>query len=129
MALQKDAEIIRELAKQYCELAALEVNQERRSRLRAVNDLKTGVRPGVWIDELPWHELNFDGSLTLRCEDDFARQMEQFFRRALFRWKYFQADMVLEGYGNELIRKVTDQKFGEGAADYAAEALRAYLNK
>ena len=38
-------------------------------------------------------------------------------------------DMVLEGYGNELIRKVTDQKFGEGAADYAAEALRAYLNK
>ena len=38
-------------------------------------------------------------------------------------------DMVLEGYGNELIRKVTDQKFGEGAADYAAEALRVYLKK
>ncbi len=98
MALQEDAEIIQELAKQYCELAALEVNQERHSRLRAVNDLKTGVRPGAWIDELPWHELNFDGILTLHCEDDFARQMEQFFRRALFRWKYFQADMVLEGY-------------------------------
>jgi hypothetical protein len=25
-----------------------------------------------------------------------ARGMEQFFRRVLFRWKYFQADMVVE---------------------------------
>lgn len=98
MPFQEDARILRELAKHYCELAALDVNRERRDRLRAVNDLKTGLRPGVWIDEIPWHELNFDGSLTLQCEDAFARQMEQFFRRALFRWKYFQVDMVLEGY-------------------------------
>lgn len=98
MTLREDERILRELAKRYRELAALEVNRERRARLCAVNDLKTGLRPGVWIDEIPWHELNFDGSLTLQCEDSFARSMEQFFRRALFRWKYFQADMVLEEY-------------------------------
>ena len=98
MSLQKDTQIIQELAKHYCELTALDVNRERRERLCAVNDLKTGIRPGVWIDEIPWHELNFDGSLTLQCEDGFARCMEQFFRHALFQWKYFQADMVLENY-------------------------------
>jgi len=38
-------------------------------------------------------------------------------------------EMVLEGYENELIRSVTDQKFGEGASDFAAQALRAYLHK
>ena len=98
MAITKDQELLRELAKQYRELAEQDVNRERRDRLRAVNDLHTGLRPGVWLDELPWHELDADGSLTLRCEDSFARQMEQFFRRALFRWKHFQADMVLEAY-------------------------------
>ena len=85
MAITKDQELLRELAKQYRELAEQDVNRERRDRLRAVNDLHTGLRPGVWLDELPWHELDADGSLTLRCEDSFARQMEQFFRRALFR--------------------------------------------
>ena len=63
-----------------------------------MNDLTTGLRPGVWIDEIPWHEMDIDHQLTLICEDSFARQMEQFFRRKLFQWKYFQADMVVEPY-------------------------------
>ena len=51
-----------------------------------------------WIDEIPWHEMDIDGQLKLRCEDPDAQEMETYFRRILFRWKYFQADMVIPPY-------------------------------
>lgn len=95
---KRDGDVIRELAKRVYELSCQEVNEERRKRLCAANDLHTGLRPGVWLNELPWHEMNFDGTLTLRCEGAFAKEMEQYFRRILFRWEHFQADMVVEGY-------------------------------
>lgn len=64
---------------------------------RAVNDLKM-IRPVVLINEIPFHELNFDGSLTLHCQDSVFRQAEEFFRKRLFQWKYFPADMILPPY-------------------------------
>lgn len=94
MVTKEERELLRELARQYAELASLDVNRERRNRCQMVNDL-TPQRPPVWIDEVPWHEMNFDGQLTLHCSDPFAQKMENFFRQKLFRWKYFQADMVL----------------------------------
>jgi hypothetical protein len=92
---QKDKILLRELAKQTVELSAKEVNQKRIQRIRQMNGLKP-VRPLVWIDELPWHEMDIDGQLALHCESDKAKEMEQYFRRVIFRWKYFQADMVVE---------------------------------
>ncbi len=92
-----DQSILRDLAKQYRELAALPVNREREQRIRRVNGLKAD-RPPVWIDEIPWNEMDIDGQLVLRCEDTMAREIECFLRRKLFRWKYFQADMVLEPF-------------------------------
>ncbi|MDR1247909.1 MAG: hypothetical protein LBK63_01275 [Treponema sp.] len=90
-----DRDILRELAKRYAELAADPANTERIGRMRDMNDLKPG-RPPVWIDELPWHELDIDGQLVQRCQSDAGKILETFFRRALFRWQYFQADMVVE---------------------------------
>ena len=98
MFCENDKKIIGELARQYREIANLEVNQERKQRLSDVNDLKTGLRPSVWLDELPWHEMDIDGKLKLHCQDEFARGMEWFFRTTLFRWEYFQADMVVENF-------------------------------
>jgi hypothetical protein len=60
-----------------------------------MHSLKTG-RPLVWIDEIPWHEMDIDGALSLRCEDEEARKIETQFRRILYRWKYIQVDMVVE---------------------------------
>lgn len=94
----EDKAIIRALAQQYMELAALDVNNERRERMSSTNDLVTGLRPSVTIEEVPWHEMNVDNQLTLQCTGDFARNMEWFFRMTLFRWKYFQGDMVVEPY-------------------------------
>lgn len=94
----EDKSIIQELARKYMEIAALEINAERRERMSKTNDLVSELRPSVLIEEVPWHEMNVDNQLTLRCEGEFARGMEWFFRTVLFRWKYFQADMVVEPY-------------------------------
>ena len=90
----KEKETLRELAKQYASIAALPIQKERYERGRDINDLKPR-RPMVWLDEIPWHEMDIGGNLRLVCEDEFARQMEQYFRRALYRWEYIQGDMVV----------------------------------
>lgn len=93
--MRNDQQLIRELARQYRELAELPINQERKRRCRNINDCIPD-RPPVWINEVPWNEMNIGGELTLQCGDPFCREMEWFFREKLFRWKYFQADMVLD---------------------------------
>lgn len=62
---------------------------------------QTGFRPcapSCGFTSFPWHELNIDDALTLRCEGALAREIEQFLRRSLLQWRYFQADMILEPY-------------------------------
>jgi hypothetical protein len=90
-----DKRILRELAKACAELAAHPANAERERRIRDMHGL-TPVRPPVWVDEIPWHEMDVGGQLAERCETAPARDMERYFRRLLFRWKYFQADMIVE---------------------------------
>jgi hypothetical protein len=92
---QSERETLRGLAKRYAELAALPVQAERVKRACDINDL-IPRRPMVWLYEIPWHEMDIDGKLTLTCEDEYARKMEWFFRTMLYRWEYIQADTVLE---------------------------------
>jgi hypothetical protein len=92
---KNDKSIIRELAKEVSGLAALDINKERIRRSREMHNLKPG-RPLVWIDEIPWHEMDIDGELKLRCETREVREIEQHFRRTIYRWKHIQADMVVE---------------------------------
>ena len=61
-AINRDKEIVQELARQVLDLSSLEINHKRKDRLRAVNDLHTGLRPGVWLNEIPWHEMDIDGN-------------------------------------------------------------------
>ena len=89
----KEKQTLQELAKAYAELAAHPAQEERRVRAQEINDL-TPRRPIVWLDELPWHEMDIDGALTLTCESPEAREMEWHFRSNLYRWKYIQADTV-----------------------------------
>ena len=90
-----DKTIIRELAKQVRDLAALDINRERIKRIKDMHSLKPG-RPPVWIDEIPWHEMDIDNELSLRCQSKDGQQMETRLRRILYRWKHIQADMVVE---------------------------------
>lgn len=91
----KDKIILRELARKKQEIAFLPVNKERISMWRSLNDLKD-VRPMVWINEIPWHEMNIDDLLTCRTSTIFTRVLETRLRRTIYKWKYLTADTVVE---------------------------------
>lgn len=92
--MNQDEKILRSLALQYREAALTEENQKRKDLHKSVVDLHM-VRPIVLIDELPWHELNADGELSLRCQDSYLRTIEAQMRQMLYRHKYIPGDLVL----------------------------------
>ena len=94
---QEEKGLLQSLAREYQRYAADPVNQQREARARRINALIPD-RPLIWIQEVPWNELNIDHQLTPRCTHPFARQMEGFFRRNLLQWKSFQGDMILPPY-------------------------------
>ncbi len=91
----EDIVIIRELAKQYMEYASLPIQEETIRNWRKLNDLEV-VRPMLWHNELPWHEMNLGDELTLKTSSDFTRRIENELRRRIYLWKHMPADMVLE---------------------------------
>ena len=99
MNAKNDIKIIRELGKQYAEAAADPANKERKQRARDANSLRPG-RPIVWIEEIPWHEMDIGDELRLLCEDETLRQVEQNMRRGLYKWRHMRgADIALDvGY-------------------------------
>jgi hypothetical protein len=62
-----------------------------------MNSLKS-ERPVVWVNELPWNEMNVDDELTLQCEHDFARHLEDDFRKTIYQWKHLRGDMVVNDF-------------------------------
>lgn len=95
--MERDIQILRALAVQYM-LLAYKAEEEHLWELHAdLNDL-CPRRPIVLIHELPWHELNQDGSLTLQCQDPDYRKAEDYLRKTLFQQKYFPADMLVKAY-------------------------------
>ena len=84
--------------KEYREVAFAPVNEEERRALwKALNGLRE-CRPLIMMDQLPWHELDVDGDLKLRCRDADARIVEDALRKQLYQAKYFPADKVFEPY-------------------------------
>lgn len=92
-----DHNILRALAGQIAEIAALDIQKETEKLYRGVNNLKM-IRPVVLLDELPWNQLNADGELTLQCQDSFLRNVEQRMRRTLYQWKHCRGDMLVEPF-------------------------------
>ena len=97
MDMKQEQAVLRELAKRYAAIAADDRNRERRERAQGINSLRA-ARPIVWLDEIPWHEMDIDGALTCVCESPEARELETWLRRMLYRWQYIQADMVAEPF-------------------------------
>lgn len=95
--MKKEINTLRELTKEYFELANLDINHERFLLHRKVNDLEM-ERPVVLIDELPWNQLNIDDQLTTVCSDPLLRGVETMLRRKIFQFKYFPGDMILTPY-------------------------------
>ena len=69
---QFEKDILRGLADEWIRIASLPVHQENARLWQKLNDLDS-ERPMVWINEIPWHEMNYQDELTLRCENEWAR--------------------------------------------------------
>ncbi|MGI6176628.1 MAG: hypothetical protein ACOYJC_10835 [Christensenellales bacterium] len=93
--LKRDQEILRTLAEEIAEIAALPVQEETRQCWYALHRLEP-KRPMFMIDELPWNEMNVNDELTLRCEDPFYQYLESKLRQQIYRWKHFRDDFVYD---------------------------------
>ncbi|MCQ2430290.1 MAG: hypothetical protein MJ192_08170 [Clostridia bacterium] len=93
----KDIQVVRDLCKQYMEIAMNDRHVRMRQRFRDTNDLKL-VRPPLIIEEIPWQQMNYDHALDCVCEDAELRNMEYGLRVALFRDKYFRCDNYIEPF-------------------------------
>lgn len=93
----KDALILRELAAQVAEIAALPVQEEKRALWRRLNALDP-ARPMVMVDQVCWNEFAAEDELTLRCGDAECRGYEETLRRTLYQWHHFPVDRVVEGF-------------------------------
>ena len=90
-----DLGVLRGLARDVADIAALPAQSDAIARWKALNGLRP-VRPLVLIDEIPWHEMDVDRELALRTEDDTARVFERALRETLYRWRHLPVDMVVE---------------------------------
>jgi hypothetical protein len=95
MISANDKEILRRLAGEVAEIAALPVQAQKRALWRRLNACKP-ARPMVMIDQVCWNEMNVGDELTLRCEDPECRRYEERLRRLLCQWRHFRVDMVVE---------------------------------
>ncbi len=92
-----DVSTLRRLGEEIAAVSRLEVHREKAEMWRRLNDLEP-VRPMVWINEIPWHEMNVDDELTLRCRDQWARELEEKLRQTLYQWRHMPADMIVNDY-------------------------------
>ncbi len=93
--MNKDFTVLRTLANIIAEISALPAQDEKRALWTSNNDL-VPTRPLVYIDQLPWHEINLSSEMTLECKNPYLRTIEQRLRETLYRWNHFPCDMVVE---------------------------------
>ena len=89
-----DRDVLHRLAAQVAEIIALPCQRETAAAWTRLNRRQPG-RPLVWINELPWHEMNVNDELTPVCRDPEWRAVESAMRRTLYEWEHLRADMVI----------------------------------
>ena len=97
--MNKDLQLVRELAKQVAELAAKPEQAEKIRLWKNLNGLKP-ERPMFMIDQVCWHEMNYEDELTLRCEDPVCRGIEWQLRETIYRQKHMADDRPVRPYIN-----------------------------
>ena len=106
----KDVQILRELAEKYMSYAALPVQDVKR-KMWIAHNARNSVKPMVLIDQMPWNELDVDGSLVCQVSDPYFRGVEYNLRCLIYKWEHLPVDMVLNPY-IVLPRIYSDTGFG-----------------
>jgi len=92
MIPQKDKEVLRRLAEEVAEIAALPVHKQKAGLWTSLNNLRS-ARPMVLISQVCWNEMNVDNELTLQTSHPWARGQEFGFRASLYKWRHMPDDM------------------------------------
>ena len=90
---EKDKVILQELATELAAIADLPVQKQKAEMWRRLNDLDP-IKPMVWINEIPWHEMGPE--VELKTSNKFCRTYEMQLRRILYQWRHMRGDMVIE---------------------------------
>jgi hypothetical protein len=88
---ERDKEVLRSLGTEIAAIAALPVHKDTKRLWTRLNDLDSD-RPMVWINEIPWHEMNVDDELTIRCRHPWAQELETQLRRTIYQWNHMRGD-------------------------------------
>ena len=92
-----EQDVLKRLGQELAAISAQPVHREKAVLWRQLNDLQS-KRPMVWINEIPWHEMNVDDELTLRTTHPWARELETRLRRTIYQWRHMPADMVVSDF-------------------------------
>src|SRR5512143_119906 len=92
-----DTDVLRRLASELAEVAALPHHRRKARLWQRLNDLDS-ARPMVWINEICWNEMNVDDELTLRSTHPWAREQERELRRTLYQWRHLPGDMIVSDF-------------------------------
>ena len=94
---ESDVRVLRALAVRYAEIASLPEQKARKERWIRHNAL-AAERPLVLLDQLPWNELNVDGSLNRRVENSIFASVESWLLQEIYKWTHCPGDMVIDPY-------------------------------
>ena len=95
--MNKEIMLVRELAKQVAEMAAMPEQKEKIRLWKKLNNLEA-ERPMFMIDQVCWGEMNYEDELTLRCEDPVLRGIEWQLRETIYRQKHMADDRPVRPY-------------------------------
>ncbi|MBQ4090256.1 MAG: hypothetical protein IJC56_10340 [Clostridia bacterium] len=97
MLTRNDIDVMKSLAREYAEIAALPVQGEKRRLWIKLNTISM-ERPMLLIDQIPWNEMDVDGFLTCHVADKYWQRVECEMRRTIYKWRHMPADMVVDPY-------------------------------
>src|SRR4051812_19813108 len=92
---KEDINILRELAHKKAEIAAESVQKENIKLWTATNDLEM-IKAPVYINEIPWFEMNVNDELTIQTKAPFCQGLETALRREIYCWEHLPGNMVVK---------------------------------
>ena len=97
MLTRHDIDILKSLAREYAEIAALPIQEEKKRLWIKLNTINM-ERPMLLIDQIPWNEMDVDGFLNCHVSDEYWQRVECEMRRTIYKWRHMPADMVVTPY-------------------------------
>jgi hypothetical protein len=94
---ESDRDVLRRLGAACAAYGERDAAGGRDALWRGLNDLDS-KRPMVWINEIPWHEMDVEGELAPRCVHPWARELETSLRRTIYQAKHMPGDMVVSPF-------------------------------